>query len=401
MSRVLYVDFGLTWGHGWRLQQDGEDVKLYIPYVAPYPRYMDYLIGYGFLPKVTDINEVVDNVDYIIFGDIGWGHTIERLRKEGKKVWGAGIAENLEMDRIFSAKVMDRLGILYPKKYYITGLSKLEEFIKDHGTNYCVKPNYFRGDFESFLVRDVDINAYLADLGQKLGPFKESFEFVVEDLIDGVMIGVDTWMSPNGKFVRPLFMAFEIHMDAVGRFTETSVFDDVLDKLEGYFASLGYVGNFSLEAMWDGENLYVIDFCTRMPITMGYIFPAFFYNYKNFVTSVLSGEKPEEYVDTNYYYAIKNVFYEDIKEKWVRVDIPGAYFTYTAKLGDNIYSIPHKNAIVLASVFGKGRDYNDALMDASRKVDEGLLDNMRKFDEVFKRYRESIIKLGREEVWWL
>lgn len=402
MAKYLYVDLGMTWGHGYRLAKDNQQVYLYVPYHEPYPNWINYAIGYGFLPRVQNIEEVMDEVDYIIFGDIGFGYTIERLRKEGKKVWGAGVAENLEIDRIYSKKIMDKLGIKYPTTYQVTGLSNLYNFLKSHyDKKFCIKPAFFRGDFESYIPENIeDLSTYFSELDKKLGPFKDIFEFIVEEVIDGVMIGIDTWIDGKGKFVRPLFIAFEINMDAVGLFTYTSIFDDYLDKLEGFLAKLGYVGNLSIEAMWDGKDLYVIDFCTRMPITMGYIFPYNFKDYNKFMQEVWEGNA-KDFVDTDKYYSIVNIFNFD--KKWMLLPIDDGYLTYNARLNGKIYSLPHKDVHVAWSVFGEGEDYLDALDDAIEKVplNVSILDNKDRFVETFARYRDSIKKLGREDIWWL
>ncbi|TLY11229.1 MAG: phosphoribosylamine--glycine ligase, partial [Thaumarchaeota archaeon] len=78
------------------VRQEGNDVKFFVQS----PTEKD--VGDGFLDKVDAWEDQVDWADVIIFDDIGFGKTAEKLRSEGKKVVGGSTyTDRLENEREF------------------------------------------------------------------------------------------------------------------------------------------------------------------------------------------------------------------------------------------------------------------------------------------------------------
>jgi hypothetical protein len=398
MHKFLVVDLGMAWGHGYRLLKDGADVYLYIPAHVATPNWANDVIGQGFVPRVKEMAEVLDIVDCVLFTDIGFGATIDWLRNRGKTVWGAGFLEALEINRLYSKQVMSELNIKYPKTYAIYGIKNLIDFLKNKRGKFFVKPNYYRGDFESFPVLDPEeTEVYISKLAKKLGPYQDIFEFVVEEAIEGELVGLDSWVNGNGKCVYPVFLAFERSMDAIGKFVYECVFNDVLDKLEPLFVKYGYLGNFSLEGIWDGEDLWIIDYCTRMPMTMGYIFPAFFSDYLGFVNNVCQDMvDASKYIDVTKFYGILNIMTNEVKESWLEVkykDDAKLFYKGASRLNSRVFLLPKEDNRVCYFESGDSWDdvYTKLLANWSSNVDfQGayIMDNKEAFVKAFSVFED-------------
>jgi len=190
--RFLVYDFGLSVEHAARLAKDGHSVVYFTPWARGFPKFEEYAPGLNFdgLEKTLYFFDEVEKEDCIVFFDIGAGDLCNYLRKTtNKPVYGAGIGEKLENHRALLKEVMKKVGLPTPNYEVIKGVPQLREYLKTHPNKY-VKLDIFRGDIESFGAKNYDsIKLYLDEIEVALGPFNETYEFVVEDFIDGIEPG--------------------------------------------------------------------------------------------------------------------------------------------------------------------------------------------------------------------
>ncbi len=150
-------------------------------------------IGAGLdgIERVANPWEHVDDADLIVFPDTYFGGEQEYLRRQGKRVWGSGHAEMLELHRDELKTVMNGVGLPVGGYEIVTGIDALREYLKENPGVY-VKGNVFRGDIETFRNKNwVVTQPLLDDLANRLGPRQSEVVFVVEDPIEGVEAGYD------------------------------------------------------------------------------------------------------------------------------------------------------------------------------------------------------------------
>jgi hypothetical protein len=152
-----------------------------------------YNIGAGLdgVERIANPWEHIDAADLIVFPDNHFGGEQEYLRRQGKRVWGSGHAELLELFRDELKTVLKSAGLPVGPYQIITGIEDLRAYLKDNPGVY-VKGNVFRGDVETFRNKNwVVTQPLLDDLASRLGPRQSSTVFVVEDPIEGVEMGYD------------------------------------------------------------------------------------------------------------------------------------------------------------------------------------------------------------------
>src|SRR3990170_4018185 len=78
------------------VRQEGNDVKFFVQSVT------EKDVGDGFVEKIPSWEDQIDWADLIVFDDIGFGRTAEKLRAEGRKVLGGSTyTDRLENEREF------------------------------------------------------------------------------------------------------------------------------------------------------------------------------------------------------------------------------------------------------------------------------------------------------------
>lgn len=295
---ILVYDDGIGFEHARRLAMQGASVYYYVDWVDVYPRIEDYVIGTGFedigVVKVEDFGEVIDKVDCVMFTDFGFGALADRLRQKGIPAFGASKkAEMLEHDRVYMRKVFEELGINVPKYKVVKGINGVINYLRAHGGGKYVKVNRFRGNIETFKAYDV----YQAEmlLNQSgFGIFGNDIEFVIEEECQGVEIGVDFFVTDEG-IVRPYFFGFEIkNYGTLGKWVRESIWDEYfIEKIEDWLVKSGYRGGFSMEGFFDGEKIYCIDACARLPYSLSLLWGRHITNYVDLVYGIARGEYVE------------------------------------------------------------------------------------------------------------
>jgi hypothetical protein len=256
-----------------RLAEEFGAVYYYAPWEYTFPKTNRMLLGDG-IPGVRKIGAfwpLLDEIDLFVFPDVNFGPLQLHLVRLGKRVWGARMGEELELDRAAAKQHMRALGIDIGEYAIVTGLPALRNYLRAHEDQY-VKISRTRGDMESFHSENYElIEPLLDDLEHKFGPKKGLIEFIVEEAIpDAVEIGYDGW-TIDGEFAAKATRGIEIKdkgfVMKTGRYDELpQALRDINAKLAPSFRDFQYRGFFSDEVRIarDGRS-YVIDPTCRAP----------------------------------------------------------------------------------------------------------------------------------------
>ena len=210
---VLVRDYGLfvTWAQ--KLAESFGRVLYYCPYKSAFPRSQQYAIGTGLegVERITNFWDHIDEADLFFFPDVYDGDLQVALREMGKPVWGAAKGEELELMR-WQTKLFLKKDLHLPVQPVerIVGVDELRVYLKESENKY-VKISLLRGDFETFHHINYQLSEPILDeIENKLGPWKESKEFIVEDAIDdAVEVGYDGF-TIDGQYPDPAFFGYEI-----------------------------------------------------------------------------------------------------------------------------------------------------------------------------------------------
>jgi hypothetical protein len=220
-KKVLVLDVGgMCIEHAIRLGKDFGKVYYHSIWQGAFPSFQNYAVGLGMenIERIFKPFRYIDEVDLIFFGDIGLGDQASFLRREGHRVFGAGAGEVLEEERYKFRQLQKKLGLPTQKTKNLTGITNLRNHLKTVKDRY-VKLDVFRSDMESFHHKDIESSEFLLDdLQSAFGPFKEEYDFVVEEPIKSdVEIGIDGFFSENWLY--PTLYGFEMGEPYIGMYS--------------------------------------------------------------------------------------------------------------------------------------------------------------------------------------
>jgi len=301
--KFLVWDLGLSVEHAVKLAKEGHEVYYFTPWASTYPKFEPYAYGIGMegINKVKFFFDYIDDVDCICFFDIGAGDLANFLREKGYTVYGAGLGEHLEYDRFQVRRLQQKLGLPVQATQKITGMSQLEEYLKPRRNKY-VKISTFRGDCESFKFRDYESDKTLLDeLKVKLGPLDGYYEFIVENIVEGIEPGVDLFF--NGmNFLKPYLWGYEFNKKCyIGKYvTELPRPLSIVFSLQDIMRQLNYRGAFSAEMIVNNEGSHLIDICGRFAYPLSVAYTKSINNFGELVYKIAKGENANLEVNCKY-----------------------------------------------------------------------------------------------------
>ena len=283
--------------HAVRLARDFGTVEYFTPWAEMGPTLDKRSIGKG-MEGVTRIQDFLldkRSVDLFYFVDAGAGDMAQDLRDDGFRVFGAGKAEELELDRMLMRKVQHELGLPTQHTVKIKGCRKLQEYLAKH-PNKVVKLDVVRGDMESFVSDKLFlVDQQIHKMKFDFGPFKDDFEFVVEDKIDGAEIGFDGFFTGT-DFLLPCLWGLEHEYAYLGKydFELPPLLSNVMYRLSKLLESYQYRGAISVEVRCPSrDKAYLIDMTCRYPYPLSVIYTESIKNYSEVIMGVASGEQVE------------------------------------------------------------------------------------------------------------
>jgi len=275
---VCIVDNGLFVSFARELSKGFGRTLYHKPFQSAFVRTNDLAPGRGF-PELEWCEQPLallgktpdeDEIDLWVFLDLYQGGLQEFLRSSGRRVWGSGMGEEMELKRWEFKQHLKKLGMLVQPMEHIFGMDKLREHLKKHDDLY-VKTSFTRGDFETFHHETYSLTEpRLDELAHTLGPKKVDYEFIVESPIENaVEIGYDGY-TVSGKYPTLAMMAYEIKdcgMLAVVKPYEqiAQPVRDVNAAMIPDFKGYGYNGFLATEIRYTkSKKSYFLDPCCRL-----------------------------------------------------------------------------------------------------------------------------------------
>ena len=369
MIKFLVYDFGLYVHQAEALADGGKNrVKYYTPWPGREPHYKDYCIGknFGHLEKELYFEKFIDWADAIIFFDVSGNSYCDFLRKKypEKSVFGCGLGEQLENDRVLLKEWCAEFDLQVSKYEVVKGVTKLKELLKKTNGGKYVKMNIFRGDMESFLAPDFATADSIIDqeVVPHLGMHKEDYDFVVEDLIDtDVEIGFDGFF--NGKnYIQPYFVGYEYSKGLYIAHVTDKLPIAIQETMESFiplFTKMNYRGAISSEEKVVSKNEnYFIDGCMRLPNPLSALYPVMIGNWAEAVYKIGKGEDVELDIKHKYVgaFPLMSLY---AKENYVKVDIKDlskARYQMCCGKGKDVYAVPGWEIVAIVVAGGDSVD---------------------------------------------
>jgi len=384
-----------------KLAEEFKTVRLYTPCEESFPLLEKQTIGEG-VPGVTRVDNYEDykeDTDLFCFFDYGFASKQEELRKAGKRVFGAGNSEILEMDRILFAKTLANVGLPVFKYRVVKGVDALTDVLKKEKDLWVKLPNKARGIRETFHHSEWKNSITKVDeLAHKLGGYRDSLQFMVVDPIPGIEAGCEKFLS-NGDYPEIALWGPELKgAGYIGKVMAMADMPKALKKVDDEMAKIWkkykVCGHISSEVrVGKDRKPYFTDPCQRFPSPPGEAVCEAYKNISQLIWQVAGGEpiKPEPAAK----YVAEVCIYSPIgKTEWVPVNFPEKEFKRLkfrrlCRIEGQYYCLPDKDAgdRIAASV-GLGETKEEAEFEAMEGCEQ-LRSESKDYDKaVFKEIDE-------------
>jgi hypothetical protein len=270
---AMVVDYGLFTDLAARLAREFKRVLYYVPWEASYPRMHPAHIGYGVdgLELVESLfGPWYEDVDVFIFTDLGFPHLQTWLETQGKRVWGARTAEELEICREGMHGLLKRLDLPCPEYASVTGIDALRSHLMGR-SNAWVKISKWRGHFETFFVEDYAVaRPILDEIEHDMGPLADIAAFMIEDDLPGRIEAGTDGITVDGQLPRRVLTGIEVKDRAyAGRIMDWAEIPEPVRRFDEAIAptlaAYGYRGFYATEVRIGRDQApYLIDFCARV-----------------------------------------------------------------------------------------------------------------------------------------
>jgi hypothetical protein len=265
-----------------------------------------------------------------------------------------------------------------------------------------VKLNTFRGDLESFFANDESsAELVLKPFSAKVGPFANTFKFVVEDKINGVVeSGWDLFFNGT-KFLKPYLWGYLSENFYIGKFTNSmpGPLKEVMDKIKPILIGFNYRGAISVEVIITKDRKpYVLDWTCRMPNPLSDLYPKAIKNYIDVMLDVAEGKDIDvipaaEYVGINWFVSDGN------EQQWVKVSFPEEFDSMVSvqgavKIDDEVFAAPTGAGRYTVAISSYGNSLNSIINRIDEVGEEMDVYNMEPFPMNKEKINE-IIKKGK------
>lgn len=327
---LLVADHGLfqSWAH--RLARDFGEVLYWTPALDDlFPTARKALIGDGFqdIKRVQNFFEAAKRADLIIFTDVYFSDLLEHCRNDlGKRCWGAGAGEELELERWKAKQLLKKQGLPTQYTERVIGLDNLRYYLQENDDKY-VKVSRYRGIGETWHHITYRLSeAKLDEMEHQIGMQKYIMPFLIEDSIDCESEPGWDGFIVDGASSKTAIIGWEIKDKAyIGRAIEQKdICAGLLDinaALESYFKSHKYRGWFSSEGRITKDGTcYPIDLTTRSASPAGESYQEMYSNWAEIIWRGAEGDVVEPKLAGKFGGQVT------IKSAWAERDWQNIYF---------------------------------------------------------------------------
>lgn len=356
---VCFIDGGLFIEQAVTVSKYFKRTLYFSEWRSSFPSKKGVMVGEGMegVERIDNIWDHLEEIDLFCFPDCYWGGLQNHLRSLGKRVWGAGDGDELELWRDEAKKHFKSLGLPVQPYKVIIGLDKLREHLKKV-ENKFIKISSYRGDGESWHHEKYNLSVPILDKWEKdLGPMKDDYEFIVEDAIDGddvVEAGSDVF-TIDGKYPEKIISGFEIkdlgYIGCVMDYDEVSPLvtgfnDKIADTLKQY----KYRMFMSTEIRVGKDKVpYMIDFCGRCPSPPNELYQTMIENLGDIIWYGAEGILVEPIYKAKY--GIECLIHSDwASDNWQAIYFPEEIREWVklrnaCKIGDTYYIVPQSDGL--------------------------------------------------------
>jgi phosphoribosylamine--glycine ligase len=257
-------------GIAWQLKQEGNEVLMFIKDPSSKRTLLNVVTHVGSIRE--GINE---GPDVVLFDMVGQGKEADDLRENGWNVIGGGAwNDRLELDRRFSAKLMDSFSIRAPRSFAFRNMRDALEFAQDHKRLLVFKPHFNKG--YTFVPKSQDeLLAYMLHLRQDR---KVDGAVTLQEFIKGTEISTEIWYArgrpvpmPNSTIETKMFLSGEVG-PATGCQTslvftyptrEPRIIQQTLKKISIFLERQQYTGPLDINGIARKGRLYALEFTPR------------------------------------------------------------------------------------------------------------------------------------------
>lgn len=248
---ILIIDKdSVSLGFALECQAAGHRVKFFIS-----PRCRSQRTGEGLVQRVKEWEPWMKWADLIVLSDNSYATAdLECYFKKGFPIFGANAeGASWELDRKKGQEIFRKAGIECIPGRSFTDYKEAEAFVNKFPARYVSKPN---GDLDkklSYVAKSAADMIYMLRAWRKNGKIQD--EFILQDFVPGIEMGVGGWFGPEGwssaiceNFEFKKLMNDDVgvatgEMGTVLRYVEKSeLAEQVLFPLTNFLHAINYVG---------------------------------------------------------------------------------------------------------------------------------------------------------------
>jgi len=258
----------------WQLKKEGHEVNFFVQDAS------EKDVGDGFVPKVDQWELYKDWAEVILFDDIGFAATAERLRAEGKFVVGCSTyTDKLEDDREFGQEELRKAGVPILPSWNFTSFDEAIAFIRQYPDRYVIKPSgKAQNEKELLFVGQEDDGK---DVVTVLEHYKKKWAskikvFLLQKYAQGVEVAVGAFFN-GSDFVEPININFEhkrLFPNDIGPSTgemgtsvywckPNQIFDLTLGRMREQLKASKYVGYIDINCIANGKGIWPLEWTSR------------------------------------------------------------------------------------------------------------------------------------------
>lgn len=192
--RLLVVDpAGMALDFSYRAKQAGHHVKHFIR-----PDLKTEHIGKGFVDVVREFQPFMEWADLVFCSDnIKYLRDLDAYRERGVPIIGPSQeTARWEQDRTCGIEILKKCGIDCPPYEEFNNYDKAIAYVKKRNTRLVSKPSGDDDKSLSYVAKTPADMVYMLERWKRNNKLKG--EFILQDFIEGVEMGVGGWFGPHG-----------------------------------------------------------------------------------------------------------------------------------------------------------------------------------------------------------